>query len=492
MKRTLLPPRAVSLFASIALALLLCPSPALAVTQEEVDAAQAELDQLTFIYEQAADELEQTRASLSESQEQMSRLEGQVDETTQRYDQAQSNLREYTRNRYKQGNLNILQAVFSAKSFDELVSTIHYARSVEAHGIEIVHEVNDIREELTQEQDSLLETIQEQDELMMQQEEQLAGLGDAQMAQQEYLDGLSAELLEQIELERARAAEEEARRIEEEKAKEEEEQKAREQEEQDAEQPEDDSTKDADDAEQKPSDDQQPDKPEEPKKDDEPKQDEEPKKDEETPDTDSTPAPEPVTPEPVVQDQGDVVTGEDIARLAVQIAPTATPTNRLGVATPHTRPTDSRCAAYLAVHDAVWNRVFKGRYSYNYPYYASCAPAVMKVIQYSNADVNMDVLPSGSQYRYFQSSPLWTQVTVSGNPSFDSICKPGDVITRPGHTMLYVGNDLVRERFPNSGGGMWEAAQTARLLPGITGGQHGGAAGWYIFRLVPHKNPHVY
>lgn len=486
----------------LATLLTLVPTSAWAVTQAEVDAAQAELDQLTIAYEQAAGELAQTRTSLDESRGEMDRLEGKVAETTEEFDQAQDNLREYTRGRYKQGTLRIIQAVFSSKTFEELVSNIHYARSVEAYGVEMVQRVNTIREELEQEQDDLLMTIQKQDELLMQQESQLSDLDSAQAAQQSYLDGLSQELLAQIELERARAAEEEARRIEEEKAKEEAEAKAKEEEA--AKEAEQTATEDAAEqtGDQKQADEQDKDdqKQQDAQGEGDQKQEQDAEKKDEKKDTaqnnsgggNSKTLQEQVVPLAPVLDQGDVVTGEDIARLAVQIAPTVAPEGRIQVATPHTRPTDKRCAAYLAVHDAVWERVFKNRYSWNYPYYASCAPAVLKVVQYSNADTDFDVLPSGTQYIYFRNSPLWEEIKVKGNPSFDDICEPGDVITRPGHTMLYVGNKIVREYYPKSDGGMWQAAETARLLPGVTGGQGGGAAGWYIFRLIPHTNPHVY
>ena len=44
----------------------------------------------------------------------------------------------------------------------------------------------------------------------------------------------------------------------------------------------------------------------------------------------------------------------------------------------------------------------------------------------------------------------------------DEICQPGDVLIisqgNSGHTIIYVGNELVRKKFPNSDGNMFQAA----------------------------------
>lgn len=181
----------------------------------------------------------------------------------------------------------------------------------------------------------------------------------------------------------------------------------------------------------------------------------------------------------------DIVDGYDIARTAVECACTASPDGRIKVSSPHDRLVNDLTLTYVTKHDEEWDKLYNSGFR---SYYASCSPAVLVAIRASGGDPNMDSLASGNQGAYFRAHPdLWEEMHFPSDAVIDEVCQPGDVINRPGHTMLYVGNDLVRERFPESDGNMYEAAETARLYPGITTGGNGRVGSWWVFRLRPRR-----
>ncbi len=189
------------------------PTRAHAVTQEEVDAAQERLNDLALQCALANSELEQTRLDTELTGLKIEELSGELDDKTAEYEEAQKNLRSYMAYSYKQGEATILELVLSSRTFDQLISNIRYASDIADYGTEVVNTVNEVRTQMELERDGLEDVKHEQEERLAQQEVQAAELADAQYAQQAYLDGLSAELRAQIDLERAeQAAREEAER----------------------------------------------------------------------------------------------------------------------------------------------------------------------------------------------------------------------------------------------------------------------------------------
>lgn len=179
----------------------------------------------------------------------------------------------------------------------------------------------------------------------------------------------------------------------------------------------------------------------------------------------------------------ETIDGTDIAKMAVECACTASPTSRIKVSSPHDRLVNELTETYVRYHDQEWDRLYgNGRRTY----YASCSPAVLVAIRASGADPFMDSLASGNQGAYFRAHPdLWEEIELPSDAIISEVCQPGDIINRPGHTMLYVGNELVRTKFPESDGNMYEASETARLYPGITCGGNGRIGNWWVFRIRP-------
>ena len=99
-----------------------------------------------------------------------------------------------------------------------------------------------------------------------------------------------------------------------------------------------------------------------------------------------------------------------------------------------------------------------GKYNDNNAY-GSCAQAAAGVIR-ATVDPDFDTMGPKTQIEYLQANTeKWKYVgTVNAGEKFDEKCKPGDLLICSTHTMIYVGNKLAREKFPNTTGNMFQAS----------------------------------
>lgn len=139
---------------------------------------------------------------------------------------------------------------------------------------------------------------------------------------------------------------------------------------------------------------------------------------------------------------------------------------------------------YRRVHDAIWGAG---------DIYQSCDRGVATAIQWSGADIEYPAGDTGAQLAYLMSSPKWEEVGTSGSVTMDELL-PGDVFCLDGHTFLYTGNEIVRQKYPESNGDSVSASYCERS-PGVgrdssnivvdRNGQDGiGRGEYHIFRLV--------
>lgn len=125
------------------------------------------------------------------------------------------------------------------------------------------------------------------------------------------------------------------------------------------------------------------------------------------------------------------VTGIDIARAAVDVATSASPGPE------YTDPSDPHAAHYVEIHD----RFLAGED------YRACSVGTSTAIHWSGADPDFPRNTSSIVHAYCADSPRWKFV---GHSPDKELLEPGDVFTSDYHTYLYVGNEVVRERFPDS------------------------------------------
>ena len=123
--------------------------------------------------------------------------------------------------------------------------------------------------------------------------------------------------------------------------------------------------------------------------------------------------------------------GIDIARAAVDLATSAQPDPE------YTNPDDPHASHYVDIHD----RFLAGED------YKACSVVTSTAIHWSGADPDFPRNTSSIVHKYCADSPKWKFV---GHGPDKSEMRPGDVFTSDYHTYMYVGNEVVKERFPFS------------------------------------------
>lgn len=172
---------------------------------------------------------------------------------------------------------------------------------------------------------------------------------------------------------------------------------------------------------------------------------------------------------------------EDAAWLAVQMAATATPEAAIGTLGEPGGPlgawyrlADSRLDNEYAVYDATL-AAWGGSTAY-----ASCTQAVCAALGATLDTECCTEWPSKNSenfYEYIQRrTDIYTEVTGAGIGDL----MPGDVLVTTWHTAMFVGNELAREKFPNTNGNMYEAFYHGRKYPAIS--LWTGVNGFRVFR----------
>ena len=190
--------KAIAAGLAIALSMGICISPAFAVTQSDLDAAQAKLSSLADGLEPLEQQLTDQEASLNETASAISDKQAEIDDTTQKLSAARDTLSARMRANYKSGGTSLLSVIFGSSSAEDLVSNIYYADKISDQDAQTIETVKDLEDQLNS----------EKNELEQQQDEQQQTLSDTQSQAQEYqakvaeaqayYDSLDSELQQEI------------------------------------------------------------------------------------------------------------------------------------------------------------------------------------------------------------------------------------------------------------------------------------------------------
>ena len=179
--------------------------------------------------------------------------------------------------------------------------------------------------------------------------------------------------------------------------------------------------------------------------------------------------------------------GEKIAKLAVELAGTATPEHYIK------SPDGKNYCAFNSSGDprlARYNQVHDSRVSCNHAY-ASCTQAAATVID-AAADPEINWMSPSAQLYYLQHSSKWQEITLGPGQKWRDVLQPGDVgetmwDSTSGHSWIYVGNEAVREKFPNSTGNLYQAGYTSCKNPHIDDGGtfvNSSVTSYHYFRFI--------
>ena len=139
----------------------------------------------------------------------------------------------------------------------------------------------------------------------------------------------------------------------------------------------------------------------------------------------------------------------------------------------------------------LWQTVFQNIFPGD-ANYMSCDRTVATALRWSGTDEEIPAGDCPALISYFSSSDKWEKVDLSHNLEEKDL-KPGDIIIRSSHVIMYVGNELVKQKYPNSNGNMVSGSLGERS-PGV--GSHieyylkGGAgeSDYTVYRCVKPDN----
>lgn len=139
----------------------------------------------------------------------------------------------------------------------------------------------------------------------------------------------------------------------------------------------------------------------------------------------------------------------------------------------------------------LWQTVFQNIFPGDADY-MSCDRTVATALRWSGTDEEIPAGNCPALISYFSSSDKWEKVGLSHDLEEKDL-KPGDIIIHSSHVIMYVGNELVKQKYPNSNGNM-VSGSLGKRSPGV--GSHikyylkGGAgeSDYIVYRCVKPDN----
>lgn len=100
-------------------------------------------------------------------------------------------------------------------------------------------------------------------------------------------------------------------------------------------------------------------------------------------------------------------------------------------------------------------------------WYACCSPWVSGMLASFGVMNDLTVASAGQASDAMDKPGHLMVLDADPSKTFDEQCKPGDIVNWPAHSMMYVGHDAVREKYPNSDANMAEEGQNGRRYLGL-------------------------
>lgn len=186
---------------------------------------------------------------------------------------------------------------------------------------------------------------------------------------------------------------------------------------------------------------------------------------------------------------GALQSGQAIAELAVRLAPTADGySSPIFVSNAWTKVSNPEAQEYIRTMELV-TEPYTDNYTAN-PALASCTQAAGHVIR-ATVDPDAYIQDTAIFRNYLDSSGRWEYLgNLGANESLDSgRLQPGDILTTENnvHTIIYVGNELVRQAYPNSTANTFEADYSTGQYPHLATHTTYPRANGDTFRIYRYK-----
>ena len=169
--------------------------------QAKLDEANSHLNDLYSQAEQVSEQVNQTQVDLDNTNAEIEQKQSELSE-------AQETLSKRVSSNYKTGGVSLVSILFDSTSFEDLVNRVTYASKVSDSDAQVIQQVKDIQNELTEKQ-------AQQQQLLADQQSQQAELNDKVNEAQSYVSSLDQQVQDALAKEQAeREAQQEAERKE--------------------------------------------------------------------------------------------------------------------------------------------------------------------------------------------------------------------------------------------------------------------------------------
>lgn len=175
------------------------------------------------------------------------------------------------------------------------------------------------------------------------------------------------------------------------------------------------------------------------------------------PSTSQTTTPSSSTTDDTPSSDEKITGGQAIAEAAVKLAVTSSSKETYRVDWPDTRVYNERTKTYIDARESLVDGHNIGK---DGPPllgdYASCDMGVAVAVRLSGVDKNFEFKEIPNQWEYLKGDSPWVSVgEFRGTPN--DILKPGDVMINSHHIILYCGSEVIKQKYPDSDGELYEA-----------------------------------
>lgn len=123
--------------------------------QAKLDQAKAQLSDLYDKTTQVSEKVNDAQVALDQTNEQITQTEADIEQKSKDLDQAQSTLASRVSSDYKSGGVSLMSIIFESSSFDELTSRIFYATKAAQSDSQVIQQVKDLQDQLSQQKSAL-------------------------------------------------------------------------------------------------------------------------------------------------------------------------------------------------------------------------------------------------------------------------------------------------------------------------------------------------
>ncbi len=167
-------------------------------TQTQIDQVSKKLSSLNTELESASVEIGKLSEQIEDTKSKIAATEQEISSKKEELQVARGVLNDTVLETYKNGGISYVSVLLGSANFDEFASRFYMFSKVAQNRAAAIQKVTGLQSDLEQSQAELQETLASQEQLMAEEQSKQQVAKDSVAAQQSILDGLSEEVIEQV------------------------------------------------------------------------------------------------------------------------------------------------------------------------------------------------------------------------------------------------------------------------------------------------------